>query len=161
MCYWNWVFDGLYSDFWTMRMDKWVTSYSTQVSTNVWVKLLLLLENINAHKNSILRPSILWTLSKGPHTLWPHHQYPHSTGQKNMYGFTCIMACIELQDRGPKLYNLATSAWLSKKFQTHPLSLTVAKPSSQSQPTPCETIGMLSCSGLESFGHKSTREILA
>jgi len=28
-----------------MSMDKWATSTSTQLSTNVWVKLLLLLEN--------------------------------------------------------------------------------------------------------------------
>ena len=28
-----------------MGMDKWATSKSTQLSTKVWVKLLLLLEN--------------------------------------------------------------------------------------------------------------------
>jgi len=29
----------------TMCTDKWATSKSTQLSTNVWVKLLLLLQN--------------------------------------------------------------------------------------------------------------------
>jgi len=28
-----------------MNMDKWATSKSTQLSTKIWVKLLLLLEN--------------------------------------------------------------------------------------------------------------------
>jgi len=34
-----------YGNLRTMSMDKWVTSKSTQFSTKVWVKLLLLLEN--------------------------------------------------------------------------------------------------------------------
>jgi len=29
-----------------MSMDKWATSKSTQISTKLWVKLLLLLENV-------------------------------------------------------------------------------------------------------------------
>ena len=34
-----------YANLQTMSMDKWATSKSTQLSTKVWVKLLLLLEN--------------------------------------------------------------------------------------------------------------------
>jgi len=34
-----------YGNLRTMSMDKWATSKSTQLSTKVWVKLLLLLEN--------------------------------------------------------------------------------------------------------------------
>ena len=33
-----------YANLRTMSMDKWATSKSTQLSTKVWVKLLLLLE---------------------------------------------------------------------------------------------------------------------
>ena len=34
-----------YGNLQTMNTDKWATSRSTQLSTNIWVKLLLLLEN--------------------------------------------------------------------------------------------------------------------
>ena len=34
-----------YANLRTMSTDKWATSKSTQLSTKVWVKLLLLLEN--------------------------------------------------------------------------------------------------------------------
>jgi len=34
-----------YGNLQTMKMDKWATSKSTQLSTKIWVKLLLLLEN--------------------------------------------------------------------------------------------------------------------
>jgi len=34
-----------YGNLQTMNMDKWATSRSTQLSTKIWVKLLLLLEN--------------------------------------------------------------------------------------------------------------------
>ena len=34
-----------YASLQTMSADKWATSKSTQLSTKVWVKLLLLLEN--------------------------------------------------------------------------------------------------------------------
>jgi len=34
-----------YGNLQTMSTDKWATSKSTQLSTKVWVKLLLLLEN--------------------------------------------------------------------------------------------------------------------
>ena len=34
-----------YGNLQTMNMDKWATSKSTQLSTKIWVKLLLLLEN--------------------------------------------------------------------------------------------------------------------
>jgi len=34
-----------YGNLQTMGTDKWATSKSTQLSTKVWVKLLLLLEN--------------------------------------------------------------------------------------------------------------------
>ena len=34
-----------YGNLQTMTMDKWATSKSTQLSTKLWVKLLLLLEN--------------------------------------------------------------------------------------------------------------------
>jgi len=34
-----------YANLQTMCMDKWATSKSTQLSTKVWVKPLLLLEN--------------------------------------------------------------------------------------------------------------------
>ena len=34
-----------YGSLQTMSTDKWATSKSTQLSTKVWVKLLLLLEN--------------------------------------------------------------------------------------------------------------------
>ena len=34
-----------YGNLQTMNTDKWATSKSTQLSTKIWVKLLLLLEN--------------------------------------------------------------------------------------------------------------------
>ena len=34
-----------YANLRTMSMDKWATSKSIQLSTKIWVKLLLLLEN--------------------------------------------------------------------------------------------------------------------
>jgi len=34
-----------YGNLQTMSTDKWATSKSTQLSTKIWVKLLLLLEN--------------------------------------------------------------------------------------------------------------------
>ena len=34
-----------YGNLRTVSMDKWATSKSTQLSTKIWVKLLLLLEN--------------------------------------------------------------------------------------------------------------------
>jgi len=35
----------MYGSLQTMSTDKWTTSKSTQLSTKLWVKLLLLLEN--------------------------------------------------------------------------------------------------------------------
>ena len=40
-----WVVFPVYANLRTMSMDKRTTSKSTQLSTKVWVKLLLLLEN--------------------------------------------------------------------------------------------------------------------
>ena len=44
-----------YDNLQTMSTDIWATSKSTQLSTKIWVKLLLLLEN--ALKLDFLRPS--------------------------------------------------------------------------------------------------------
>ena len=47
-CYWHGQLKvGIsgYANLHTMSTDKWATSKSTQLSTKLWVKLLLLLEN--------------------------------------------------------------------------------------------------------------------
>jgi len=80
-----------------MSMNKWATSQSTNLSTKVWVKLLLLLEN--ALKTQFLRPSS-WEFEPSPR---PHQHFDlnintHTTQVKNyIYGFIVAYIGVMLQ----------------------------------------------------------------
>ena len=67
-----------------MSTDKWATSKSTQLSTKVWVKLLLLLktqfwgpltENLNPlqRPTNILTPSSINTQNRSKNYIWIYH----------------------------------------------------------------------------------------
>ena len=73
----------------------------------------------------------MWTLSKGPHTFWPHHQSTHETGQKTTDGLT--MECSPLYATGQNsLPHWKTRICLSVAFKInsrHTHQPTEAKPS--------------------------------
>jgi len=82
-----------------MSTDKWATSTSTQLSTKVWVKLLLL---ENALKLNFWGPRTNWKFEPSPR---PHthsdpitNEHAHRRGQKATYGY--IMVCTDLPATG-------------------------------------------------------------
>ena len=61
-----------YGNLQTMNTDKWATSKSTQLSTKIWVKLLLLLENTLKLNFEALKLTENLNPLQGPtHTLTP------------------------------------------------------------------------------------------
>jgi len=140
-----------------MSMDKWATSTSTQLSTKVWVKLLLLLEN--ALKLNLRPPNLLkiWILSRASHTFWPHH---HRTGQKLCMDLSWYALTFLLQVK--TLYHTEKQGFGYPGFQknsrhTHQNRLKLS-PVSEKSAYPLQNYICFSpfTSGLESFGHKST-----
>ena len=123
-----------------MSTDKWATSKSTQLSTKVWVKLLLLLEN------SILRPSN-WKFEPSPkaHTHSDLIINKHRTGQKLHMDLSWHALNSMLQAK--TLYHTEKQGfgypWLSKKCQTHPPKPAEAKPSFRKVSLPSAKLCML------------------
>ena len=141
-----------------MSMDKWATSKSTQLSTIVWIKLLLLLENAlnlgpltNWNLKPLqgpphtLTPSSIRTPNRSKNYVWIYHDMHWPPSYRSKLSNTlkskdmAILAFKKIPDTPTK------TGWSWAQFQ-------------KGQPTPCKTIYCFSLltSGLESFGHKST-----
>ena len=123
-----------------MSTDKWATSKSTQLSTKVWAKLLLPLENAL----KLLRPSNLkFEPSPRAHT----HSDPiinkHTEQVKNYVWIYHGMHWTLCYRSKSKLYIILKSKDLAtlgfqKKFQTHPQTLLKPSPVSERSAYPLQ-----------------------
>ena len=76
-----------------MSMDKWATSKSTQFSTKVWVKLLLLLGNtleLNFEALYLINSPLGYSHNSTPfHRPWTEAHYTKWVGHENGWGLEC------------------------------------------------------------------------
>ena len=105
-----------------MSTDKWASSKFTQLSTKVWVKLLLLLENsiINKHTEQVKKLHAHMDLSwHALNSVLKAKTFYHT--EKQGFGYP----------------------WLSKNFQTHPPKPTETEPSFKKVSEPPAKLCML------------------
>ena len=128
----------------TKLMDKWAASKHTQVSAIFCIKLLPLLSNCClCYQTAPSTKLKIWTLSKAPPTLWPHHQCTNKTGQKTIHMDLppALLTC-RLQPKThcrPQKQRFGCPR-LSKKFVPTPTKTDSSQGhSSKGQPTPCKT----------------------
>ena len=126
-----------YGNIQTMNTDKWATSKSTRLSTKIWVKLFLLLENALKLNFEALQLTENLNPLQGP----PAQSNPiinKQTEQVKNYGWIYHGMHWTLCLRSKPLHWKAR-IWLSKKFQTQPPNPLKSSPVSERSAYPCKT----------------------
>ena len=138
-----------------MSMDKWVASKSTQLSANVWVKLLLLLENALNLNFEALK---VWTHTHSDPTINKHTEQVtklHRYMDLSWYALNSMILVKNLYHTEKQGFGYP---WPSKKNSrhTHQNSLKLS-PVSERSAYALQNYVCFSplTSGLESFGHRS------
>jgi len=128
-----------------LSTEKWATSKSTQLSTKVWVKVLLLLENaLKLNFEDLYLTENLNPLQRPTHTLTSSSINTHNRSKNYVWiyhGMHCTLHYRQKLSIILKSKDLATRGF-QKKFQTHPPKPAEVKPSFRKVTLPPEKLSM-------------------